>query len=137
MTRDERGVTPQSDDFSAWYNELVTKAGLVERGPDGDQVTSCFSWDAEPLDSLPTGTATLQTAGQLLTMAIDSGQPRCRWHRVRVDADVPARTSVLVAVATSEDPTPPGTIAELAPDGFPAGPPPRPGTLIQEGRSRP
>ena len=33
MTRDERGVTPQSDDFSAWYNELVTKAGLVERGP--------------------------------------------------------------------------------------------------------
>lgn len=96
---------------------------LVEPGPDGDQVTSCFSWDAEPLDSLPTGTATLQTAGQLLTMAIDSGQPRCRWHRVRVDADVPARTSVLVAVATSEDPTPPGTIAELAPDGFPAGPP--------------
>ena len=33
MTRDERGVTPQSADFSAWYNELVTKAQLVERGP--------------------------------------------------------------------------------------------------------
>jgi prolyl-tRNA synthetase len=33
MTRDERGVSPQSEDFSAWYNELVTKAGLVERGP--------------------------------------------------------------------------------------------------------
>src|SRR5437660_11715154 len=33
MTRDERGVVPQTEDFSAWYNELVTKAGLVERGP--------------------------------------------------------------------------------------------------------
>jgi prolyl-tRNA synthetase len=33
MAADERGVTTQSEDFSAWYNELVFKAGLVERGP--------------------------------------------------------------------------------------------------------
>jgi len=33
MARGERGVTPQSEDFSAWYNELVIKAELVERGP--------------------------------------------------------------------------------------------------------
>jgi prolyl-tRNA synthetase len=33
MARDERGVTPQSEDFSSWYNEVVTKAQLVERGP--------------------------------------------------------------------------------------------------------
>jgi prolyl-tRNA synthetase len=33
VTRDERGVTPQSEDFSAWYNELVFKAELVDRGP--------------------------------------------------------------------------------------------------------
>jgi prolyl-tRNA synthetase len=33
MARDERGVTPQSEDFSAWYNEVVIKAQLVERGP--------------------------------------------------------------------------------------------------------
>jgi prolyl-tRNA synthetase len=33
MARDERGVTPQSEDFSAWYNELVVKAELVDRGP--------------------------------------------------------------------------------------------------------
>ncbi|MGF7234691.1 MAG: proline--tRNA ligase [Frankia sp.] len=33
MARDDRGVTPQSEDFSAWYNELVTKAQLVDRGP--------------------------------------------------------------------------------------------------------
>ena len=33
MTRSEHGVTPQSEDFSAWYNELVLKAELVDRGP--------------------------------------------------------------------------------------------------------
>jgi prolyl-tRNA synthetase len=34
MARAEgRGVTPQSADFSAWYNELVLKAELVDRGP--------------------------------------------------------------------------------------------------------
>lgn len=34
MARAEgRGVTPQSQDFSAWYNELVLKAELVDRGP--------------------------------------------------------------------------------------------------------
>ena len=27
------GVTPQEEDFSSWYNELVTKAQLVDRGP--------------------------------------------------------------------------------------------------------
>ncbi|MDL4772633.1 MULTISPECIES: proline--tRNA ligase [Thermomonosporaceae] len=27
------GVTPQSEDFSAWYNELVVRAQLVDRGP--------------------------------------------------------------------------------------------------------
>jgi prolyl-tRNA synthetase len=33
VAREERGVTPQSEDFSAWYNELVFKAELVDRGP--------------------------------------------------------------------------------------------------------
>ena len=33
MVRAERGVTPQSQDFSAWYNEVVFKAELVDRGP--------------------------------------------------------------------------------------------------------
>jgi phage tail-like protein len=82
--------------------------GLTEPGPDGDPVTLCFTWDGQQLaDPISPATAALQTTGQLLTSAIDSGQPRCRWHRVRVDADVPAGTSVVVAVATSEDPTTP------------------------------
>jgi len=30
---DEKGITPQSEDFSAWYNELVLRAELADRGP--------------------------------------------------------------------------------------------------------
>ncbi len=30
---DEKAITPQSEDFSAWYNELVLKAELADRGP--------------------------------------------------------------------------------------------------------
>jgi len=49
---------------------------------------------------------TMAYLGQLITRAIDSGMPRCRWHRVRVDADVPSGTTLEIAVATSElDPT--------------------------------
>lgn len=33
MLRDELGVTPQDEDFSAWYNDVVVKAELVDRGP--------------------------------------------------------------------------------------------------------
>ena len=34
---------------------------------------------------------------------IDSGISRCRWHRVRIDADVPPGTSLDVQVATADD----------------------------------
>jgi prolyl-tRNA synthetase len=33
MAADERWVTPQNDDFSAWYNETIAKAQLVDHGP--------------------------------------------------------------------------------------------------------
>jgi prolyl-tRNA synthetase len=33
MARDERAVTPQSEDFAAWYNDVVFRAQLVDRGP--------------------------------------------------------------------------------------------------------
>ena len=29
----DKGVTPQSEDFSAWYNEVVLRAELADRGP--------------------------------------------------------------------------------------------------------
>jgi prolyl-tRNA synthetase len=33
MPRGNHGVTSQSEDFSSWYNELVVKSQLVDRGP--------------------------------------------------------------------------------------------------------
>jgi len=35
---------------------------------------------------------------------IDSGVPRCVWHRVRIDLDLPERTGITVSLATVEDP---------------------------------
>ena len=46
------------------------------------------------------------TQGQLLTLAIDSGIPRCRWHRVRWQGSVPAGTTVSISVSTSDSPAP-------------------------------
>jgi prolyl-tRNA synthetase len=33
VARDERSVPPQSEDFAAWYNDVVFRAELVDRGP--------------------------------------------------------------------------------------------------------
>jgi phage tail-like protein len=74
-------------------------------GARGVIVTRCFGWDgtARPAGARASdGPARLAT-GVLRTAAIDSGLPRCRWHRVRVDADLPAGSSLLVEVATAED----------------------------------
>ncbi len=38
---------------------------------------------------------------------LDSGVPRCTWHRVRITLDLPPRTSVCVSLATAELPTAP------------------------------
>lgn len=87
----------------------------------------CFGWDGRPLRPDDLGQAMTQYAvrGQFLTARLDSGIPRCRWHRVRVDADVPTGTSLAVALATTDDsadrpsrPPEPGPWA-----AFPAGPP--------------
>src|SRR5262249_39780109 len=77
---------------------------LEDRGSDGVPVTHCYSWygravkDSEIERPRPPA---LQKYGQLLTQAIDSGIPRCRWHRVRLDADMPPGTTLSIAVATS------------------------------------
>jgi phage tail-like protein len=72
----------------------------------GLDVTTCFSWYGRPLTSgavIPPGPPQRQTQGQLLTIALDSGIPRCEWHRVRLDADIPVGTSLSMAVASAED----------------------------------
>ncbi|MCI0392752.1 MAG: phage tail protein [Acidobacteria bacterium] len=77
---------------------------LEECGPDGLPVTHCFGWDGEPIQTeiAPPPPPPRHKLGQLLTRAIDSGIPRCRWHRVRIDADTPPGTTLSIAVATSE-----------------------------------
>lgn len=91
---------------------LVSEAGFCLR--DGSQgPTCCFDWYGRPVDSLPAPPPIARaTHGQLLTVPLDSGRPRCRWHRVRLEATVPAGTTLSVAVATSED-------AAAAPQGDP------------------
>jgi phage tail-like protein len=99
---------------------------LAERGPDGLSVHSCYAWaDGAPLPEsavTPALPPLRERQGQLLTMVIDSGVPRCRWHRVRVDADVPFGSALETAVATLESPvTPPQGVA--APPWGPPFPP--------------
>ncbi|KAK1185633.1 phage tail protein I [Streptomyces sp. NBS 14/10] len=85
----------------------LTSAGedgfcLSEKGPDGPQ-TTCFTWQGQARDAAPPATDAYVTSGSYVTTLIDSGISRCRWHRVRVDADVPAGTAVAVGIVVSED----------------------------------
>jgi phage tail-like protein len=78
---------------------------LSECGAQGFEVSSCFLWNGEPSETpieSPFPPARWKQ-GQLLTGAIDSGIPRCTWHRVRLEADIPSGTTIEVAVATDED----------------------------------
>ena len=91
--------------------------------------TCCYSWYGRPLcdETIPPDPPVrLFERGQLLTKAIDSGIPRCRWHRIRLDADIPSGTALEVSVSTSEDetPDPQGNTAPLGVwAGFPTGVP--------------
>jgi phage tail-like protein len=103
---------------------------IEEPGPGGIPVVHCYSWYGRPLSSgeIPRpAKPKRQTHGQLLTLPIDSGIPRCRWHRVRVDADVPPGTTLSVAVSTAEEEslaTPQGDpAADPEWSAFPAGVP--------------
>lgn len=80
---------------------------LALGGGDGLVHTSCFRWSGRPYEGSVSDEALgieHAAVGVLETHAIDSGIPRCRWHRVRVDADVPPGTSVSVEVASAESP---------------------------------
>jgi phage tail-like protein len=75
---------------------------LADTGIDGLPTTSCFTWTGDPI-SAERISQPLATAGELFTGALDSNIPRCRWHRVRIDADVPKAATVSIRLAASED----------------------------------
>ncbi|MFE1931970.1 phage tail protein [Streptomyces sp. NPDC059474] len=75
---------------------------LGEKGPEGPE-TTCFTWQGLPQDPAPPATDAYPTSGTYLTTLIDSGISRCRWHRVRVDAEVPAGTAAAVEIVVTED----------------------------------
>jgi phage tail-like protein len=94
---------------------LAAEDGFCVRRPARDprgKICS-FSWYGRPgavTPPVPTPDVFVRQ-GQLMTAAIDSGVPRCRWHRVRAIADVPVGTSLEIAVASAE------TIAGVADQG--------------------
>lgn len=75
---------------------------LRENGPDG-AVTTCYAWTGDPRPEPPPPSGRYVPDGQFTTELIDSGISRCRWHRVRVTADVPPGTAVAVRIVVSED----------------------------------
>ena len=88
-------------------------------------MTRCFDACGEPsttpIPSPPRPPRQLK--GQLLVVGLDSGLPRCRWHRVRIDADVPSGTKLLAQVATAEDLTNDQGQPDPGWSAFPPGPP--------------
>lgn len=75
---------------------------------DGVPRLRCFDCHGRPNSAPHDDSAPLYARqGQLLTLAIDSGIPRCRWHRVRLDAEVPAGSKLEFSVSSHEEPTPP------------------------------
>ena len=87
---------------------LVTAADnvvcLTRSDAQGEPVTYCWSrfGSAVPPPAAQPPLPAYQRKGQLLTLPIDSGIPRCEWHRVQLDADIPDGTALSVAVATAE-----------------------------------
>ncbi len=99
----------------------TTDTGFCIRESDrlAGEVVCCYTWYGRPAareDVEETPAPQFETHGQLLTVALDSGIPRCRWHRVRIDADVPDETAISIAVSTHEYPAPPPQGNETDPE---------------------
>jgi phage tail-like protein len=87
-----------------------------------------FDWNGRRLRTEDVGPAgdDAERRGQLLSAALDSQIPGCRWHRIRVDADVPDATALEIAFATTDGPAEGRTPAPPGTDGwgeFPGGDP--------------
>ncbi|MDP9793185.1 phage tail-like protein [Catenuloplanes nepalensis] len=72
----------------------------------------CHDWHGCPTGGPPPAAPSVHRHGELRTTGIDSGIPRCRWHRVTVDADVPDGCAVHLAVAVTEETDSDGVVVE-------------------------
>ncbi|GAB7044475.1 MULTISPECIES: phage tail protein [Catenuloplanes] len=108
---------PRSALTAAWDGGFC----LREPGADGIAADRCYDWDGCELDGPPPPVADRHTDGELRTEAVDGGLSRCRWHRVSLDVDLPAGTSVRIAVAVTEagpeEPAPDAADWQTAPAG--------------------
>ncbi len=80
---------------------------ITRASADGSVKRCCYSRFGRtlPPDSIETQVVPLyKQTGHLLTGAIDSGLPRCVWHRVRLDADIPSGASISLEIASAEVP---------------------------------
>jgi phage tail-like protein len=108
---------------------------LQETQADGVVVTSCTSWDgcSIPVSCVPPpAPPTFGTSGSITSGWIDSGISRCRWHRVRVDADTPPGSGIEVAVITTDVDLSDPTVKSLVPSDFQTGPAGAVDVLIQQ-----
>ncbi|MEV4052795.1 phage tail protein [Amycolatopsis sp. NPDC049688] len=111
-TMDELREVPSSTLFA------VDEEGFCLREQDCDgEVVSCYDWHGEPQPARAVAGGPFVTAGTLTTSLIDSGISRCRWHRVRVEAVLPAGTAVAVQLVMSEDEHYTGADWQTAPAG--------------------
>ncbi|GLY05337.1 phage tail protein [Actinoplanes sp. NBRC 101535] len=132
LVRDDSGLSlwrstgrDRSGPFVAAGIEEVAAAlrpsGLVATDDSGFQLDriGSFDWDGAPAPAPPRPAPALVTDGELHTLPIDSGLPRCRWHRVSLSADVPPAAGLGVAVTVTEDGVAPETPADwqAAPPG--------------------
>lgn len=77
----------------------------IPRGTDAPR-TLCFDRCGRPAQPPGPPPPTEYRSGVVTTVApIDSHVPRCRWHRVRLDAELPPTASVTVEVAATETPS--------------------------------
>jgi phage tail-like protein len=78
---------------------------LQVTGPDEVPETCCFSWEGRPIPASsvpPAPLPALQPEGYIISGWIDSGIPRCRWHRIRVVADVPKGSGLEIGYVTTD-----------------------------------
>jgi phage tail-like protein len=65
----------------------------------------CFDLDGRPVESVTSGgPLPVTTYGTFRSDPLDSGLPGCRWHRARIDADLPPGTGLRLEVATTDAP---------------------------------